>query len=567
MPTVSVHRDSLFKALNQTYTDETFDELCFEFGIELDDVVEEEGEVVYKIDIPANRYDLLCIQGIAQALNTFRQKCTYPVYEKISAGHKIVVKKSAEEIRPYVVAAVLKDISFTESSYNDFIDLQDKLHQNICRRRKYASIGTHDMDTIKGPFTYEALAPSDIEFIALKQSKKTTAAELMKIYESDMFFKQYIGLIKDSPVYPVIKDSNGVVCSLPPIVNGEHSKITLNTKNVFIEVTALDLTKARIVLDTVVSMFSMYCKKPNSCETVSVEYEVSPEKRNAVYPDMEYRRATVSADYINKRLGVVQDPKTIANSLSKMGLTATSDGSDTIQVAVPPTRHDVMQACDIMEDAGVAFGFNNLPKSLPQTLTIGKQQQPEKLRNLLREDIAAAGYTEVLTFALCSRDDISKKLKKPLTDKVVHIGNPKTLEFQVCRTTLIPGLLKTIASNRSLPLPLKVFEIQDVVVTTSENEVGSKNIRKIAAAYYNTNSGFENIVGLVDRIMELLEIRKYRLCESSDPMFLEKRSCDLVVGDREVVVGQVGVLHPEVIYNFELQCPCSVHEIDLEFLN
>lgn len=41
----------------------------------------------------------------------------------------------------------------------------------------------------------------------------------------------------------MIKDSNGIVLSLPPIINGEHSKITLNTKNVFIECTATDLTK------------------------------------------------------------------------------------------------------------------------------------------------------------------------------------------------------------------------------------------------------------------------------------------------------------------------------------
>ena len=48
---------------------------------------------------------------------------------------------------------------------------------------------------------YEALPPKEIEFVALKQTKKTNAAELMEMYESDMFFKKYIGLIKDSPVY------------------------------------------------------------------------------------------------------------------------------------------------------------------------------------------------------------------------------------------------------------------------------------------------------------------------------------------------------------------------------
>jgi phenylalanyl-tRNA synthetase beta chain len=30
-----------------------------------------EDEVLYKIDIPANRYDMLCLEGIARALNIF----------------------------------------------------------------------------------------------------------------------------------------------------------------------------------------------------------------------------------------------------------------------------------------------------------------------------------------------------------------------------------------------------------------------------------------------------------------------------------------------------------------
>ena len=46
----------------------------------------------------------------------------------------------------------------------------------------------------------------------------------------------------------------------------------------------------------------------------------------------------------------------------------------------------------------------------------------------------------------------------------MHIANPKTLDFQVVRTTLLAGLLKTIASSRNMPLPLKIFEVSDVVL-------------------------------------------------------------------------------------------------------
>lgn len=80
--------------------------------------------------------------------------------------------------------------------------------------------------------------------------------------QKDKHLGKYLHIIRDSPVYPVIYDANRVVCSLPPIINGNHSKITLDTKNVFIEITALDKTKVEIVNRMMVAMFSEYCSEP-----------------------------------------------------------------------------------------------------------------------------------------------------------------------------------------------------------------------------------------------------------------------------------------------------------------
>lgn len=110
---------------------------------------------------------------------------------------------------------------------------------------------------MQGPFTYRALDPADISFVPLKQSETFRADQLMDHYlANDQKLKKFVPLLKDSKVYPVIYDSEKTVLSLPPIINGAHSAITLDTKNVFIECTATDLTKAKIVLNTVVTMFS-----------------------------------------------------------------------------------------------------------------------------------------------------------------------------------------------------------------------------------------------------------------------------------------------------------------------
>ncbi|CAI5443265.1 unnamed protein product [Caenorhabditis angaria] len=158
-----------------------------------------------------------------------------------------------------------------------------------------------------------------------------------------------------------------------------------------------------------------------------------------------------------------------------MSLEAQVVSPKTLKIVVPPTRHDILHACDFAEDVGVAYGYNNLVLRLPESNTVAVAFPINKLCDNLRIEIAAAGWTEALNFALCSRDDISAKLRQPKAlEHAVHIGNPKTLEFQVARTSLLPGLLKTLASNRDMPLPLKLFELQDVIVKDSTTESKSK---------------------------------------------------------------------------------------------
>lgn len=316
--------------------------------------------------------------------------------------------------------------------------------------------------------------------------------------------KQYLPIIRDSPVYPVIYDSNGVVLSMPPIINGDHSKITLNTKNVFIECTATDLTKAKIVLDTIVCMFSMHCAVPFEVEGCEV---VTPDQTVLHYPSLEYRTEKISPDEVNKLCGIKESPDALAKLLNRMYLETHVTESNELEVVVPPTRHDIIHPCDIYEDVAIAFGYNNIPKSLPGTMVIGKQFSLNKLTEQLREQVAQAGFTEALTFTLCSRDDISSKLNRKIEEiPAVHIANPKTLEFQVARTTLLPGLLKTLAANRKMPLPLKLFEITDVVLHDEKTEVGARNERRICAVNCNKTAGFEIVHGLLDRVMQLLEI-------------------------------------------------------------
>ncbi|GAO48276.1 phenylalanyl-tRNA synthetase [Saitoella complicata NRRL Y-17804] len=589
MPTVNVDKADLFELLGREYTTEEFDELCFDFGIELDEDTSLDPVIVngvperplLKIDIPANRYDLLCIEGIATSLNVFRGKQEPPNFRLVEAKEPITltVKPETEQIRPYVAVAVLRGVKFNPRRYSSFIALQDKLHNNLCRNRSLVAIGTHDLDTVKGPFTYEALKPEEIKFVPLSQTKEWNAKDLMEHYEQEKsHLGRYVPIIKDSPVYPVIYDAERRVCSLPPIINSEHSKISLDTTNVLIECTATDKTKLEVVINTMVAMFSVYCAEPFTIEPVNIVSEHNGCTRQS--PNVTPRKTTAEASYINSVCGLKLSNEEICTLLKRMSLAATpSSQNDILDVSIPITRADILHQCDIMEDAAIAYGYNNLPHTFPaNSATVGQPFPINKLSDIIRREAAQAGWTEVMPLILCSHDENFSWLnRKDDGTQAVKLANPKTAEYQVVRTSLLPGVLKTVRENRKEALPIKVFEASDVVFKDEREERRARNERRFCAVWASKTAGFEVVHGLLDRIMRMLSVNPtdksskqtgYWIEETDDGTFFPGRAANVWYLGEEmeeaVVVGVFGVLHPEVLEKFEIPFACSGLELNLE---
>jgi phenylalanyl-tRNA synthetase beta chain len=587
MPNIELKRDALFERMKRVFTDHEFDEFLFEYGLELDDVTSERDkklketgildlelsdEVIYKIDVPANRYDLLCEEGIGRALMIYLGLADIPEYKilNVSEPQVMVVDPSVKKVRPYVVCAILRNITFTETNYQNFITLQTKLHTTLARKRSLASIGTHDLDTIKGPFSYEALKPEDINFVPLNKTQSVNGHELMQTLESDTHLSQFLHLIRDEPLYPVIYDSNRNVLSLPPIINSEHSKITLNTKNVFIEVTAPNEERGNIVLNTVVTMFSEYCADPFSIEPVLV---VDGESR-VLYPQFEQREIKAEVEYITSGLGVDISAEDIIPLLKKMCVPSRlSEDKQYVISTITPTRTDIFHKCDIVEDVIIGYGINNLDPSIPQAYTPARQFNINYVADKVRGEIGRGGYTELLSFSLLKTAENFEYLNKVDDGSAVVIENPASLEFEVVRTSLLPGILKTISSNKDVPLPLKLFEVSDVVRIDTNSTTGARNRREVCALYTSPSQVFEHLHGLLDQVLRSLRVhwkdieRGYVLRPSEHPTYLKGRQADIVLSieGKEHVIGTTGVLHPSVLYKFGLSNPCSVFEFDLEF--
>jgi len=625
MPIVSVFEDVLKEALQgKVDVDEkSFAELCFDFGLELDEVTSEKemaakerGEdaakdlsnrKIYKVDVPANRYDLLCLEGLVRGLKVYKKLMTAPLYvlsqPKPAKNMTITVSAACAEIRPYVVAAVLRGVTFDKDRYDSFIELQDKLHMNICRRRTLVAIGTHDLDTLQAPFTYEALPPKDIKFRPLCFEEEMDANKMFELLKDHQQLKTYLHIIKDSPVYPVIYDSKRVVLSQPPIINGDHSKIKLSTKDVFIECTATDLTKANITLNTMLAMFAEYCTVPFKIEPVEVVYADNYPANSftkggdkILYPQLEPRKMTADIGRMKSNLALERlSSEEVRDHIRQMSVPCEVDKKDNnaLLVEVPITRSDIMHECDLIEDLAIAFGYNNLNIVIPETRGNVAEQPTKHLTDLIRISVANAGWTEAYNWALISRKENFDQLRRqPMLEELwkpvakpfeycpgappVCLGNAKTKEFEIIRTTLLGGVLKCLASNKHLPMPIKIFECADVVLQDPTMEVGAKNIRRLCAINAGQTAEFSKLHGLLDQIMYQLKCepaheavegskkRPFRLEPSQDPAFFPGRQASIIV--EESVIGVIGEIHPEVLGSkgFDINMAVSAFEFNLE---
>jgi phenylalanyl-tRNA synthetase beta chain len=243
------------------------------------------------------------------------------------------------------------------------------------------------------------------------------------------------------------------------------------------------------------------------------------------YPDMSTRDVETGHKECCSTIGQDIPLDTICNLCSKMMLSGRKgESGDSFIATVPVTRSDILHPVDVIEDVAIAFGYNNLTMTIPPVNTVGKEFPLNHLADLLCDEVARAGYIQMMTLGLCSEEECFTKLgrKDDPARKAVTLSNPATKDFDIVRTSLLPGTLKTLAHNIALPKPIKLFEVTDVVFQDGSTDTGAKNERHAVALYCGNTTGFELIHGLVDLLMRKMEVYPLAKTASLEPMEMKE---------------------------------------------
>jgi phenylalanyl-tRNA synthetase beta chain len=119
--------------------------------------------------------------------------------------------------------------------------------------------------------------------------------------------------------------------------------------------------------------FSQHCQGDDQFTVEQVEVHYEKDGSTKIYPQIEMNEFEVELKYIQRTIGVDINIEKTVECATKMGLIVKSVSADQqkLTVMAPPTRSDIMHACDIAEDIGISFGYNNIPRAMPPTNTIG----------------------------------------------------------------------------------------------------------------------------------------------------------------------------------------------------
>ena len=267
-------------------------------------------------------------------------------------------------------------------------------------------------------------------------------------------------------------------------------------------------------------------------------------------------------------LGIKLDRQQAGDILRRLGFTF--ELRDGVFAVTPPSyRFDIAIEEDLIEELARIHGYENIPAAAP-VAAAAMLPAPEatRARAHLRGMLVQRDYHEVVTYSFIDRrweEDFCANTKP------VALANPIASHMSVMRSSLLPGLVNSIAFNeRHKQSRIRVFEIGRCFMSSARDEY-LQPVRVAAAAY---GEALPEQWGVPARPVDLYDVkndletlcapRTLRFEAASHPALHPGRSARVMMGSQNV--GWVGELHPRWQQKYELPLAPVLFEVEYDAL-
>lgn len=550
MPVITLYVERFSRFLGKLVTVENLTEWLPWIGFDLEEI----GSDYVKVEYNPNRIDFCSYAGVARALKGFLELETgMPKYHAEEPKTTLYVDDAVATVRPYMLAAVVRGVRLDEDAVVELMDMQEDLHWGIGRNRKKASIGIHNLDTVEPPFTYTAVEPTSVKFVPLGKTREMTPKEILEKHEKGVAYRH---LVDWSPKYPLLIDKHGRVLSMPPIINGELTRVDTNTRNLFLDVTGPSFEAVEKSLKVLATALADMGGK---LEKVTVYYP----DRTLVSLSLEPEKMRLRLNYANKMLGLKLSEAEAIKCLQKCRLDVEAIERGVLEVLIPPYRIDIMHEIDLVEEVAIGYSYHRLEPTVPATVTVGEKHPVNRLADTARQIMTGLGFMEVMNFTL-TNERVHYTLMRLKPKNPVRLANPVSAEYTIMREMLLPGLLKNLAENKHESYPQKLFEVSDVAKINRRLETMCERRLHLAAVTCHSTANYTEIKSTCEALLANLGLANWQIKDAKHPSFLQGRTAAIKIGNKQI--GVIGEVHPQVLNNFELENPTASLEIDLEWL-
>ncbi len=522
------------------------------------------ADVVFDLDITPNRPDAMSMAGVARDLAArLGVPFTLPELPVLSGGEpaKATVVVEAEDLCPRFIAARLEGVVVGPSPawlgtrltlagmrpINNVVDVSNYVMLEVGQPNH-----PYDLDRLPGGGLSVRRGHDDEVVITLDEVERRVG-----------------------PDDCLICDAEGTPVGIGGIMGGASSEISEMTSTVLLEAAwfapmAIARTSKRLGLRTEASgrfergvdpeatdrAVARFCQL--AAEVAGATVGGAPVEVRGVLP--ERPRVIVRTTRVNAVLGTSLTPEEVVGYLDPIGFAseATEGNTGDFTVTIPSWRPDSAREIDVIEEVGRHHGYERIPRTLPLTPAVGGGLTAyQRDRRRVRQVLVGAGLSEAWATSFLAPGDLARA---GLPTDAVELENPLAVEESVLRTSLLPGLLRALVTNRShRDTEVSLFEIGHVFGVPPAGQTLPSEPERLA--FMLAGHPATDATRVWTTLVDAMSLEPISLVPAALPGLHPTRSADLVAGS--TTIGVLGEIDPDVLAAHDLAGPVAVLDVDL----
>ena len=520
------------------------------------------ADVVFDLDVTPNRPDALSVAGVARDLAAhLRVPFSIPDLPAPSAGEygaTVSVVVESPDLCPQFTGTVLSGVTIGPSPQwmaqrltlagmrpiNNVVDVSNYVMLELGQPNH-----PYDLDRLPGGGLLVRRARDGETLVTLDDVERTLG-----------------------PDDCLICDADGAAVGIAGVMGGASSEIVAATTTVALEAAWFDpvavaRTSKRLGLRTEASVRFERGVDPDGVNRAVARFcQLAAEVAGAAVAgaSVDVRgdlprpaRVVLRTTRVNAILGTELSPADVSGYLQPIGFRSTPTGEGDFRVDVPSWRPDCEREIDVIEEVARHHGYTRIARTLPAITKVGGLTPYQRHRRQVREILVGAGLSEAWASSFLAPDDLARAGLPP---DAVEVENPLAAEESVLRPSLLPGLLRAIASNAGHRRPdVGLFEIGHVFLPPAAGQQLPNEPEHLAVALGRGDA--QDAVRIWNVLIEGMRLVDVALEGTCLPGLHPTRSARVVAGDRPV--GAIGEVDPQILAAHDIEGRVGWFEVDL----